>query len=329
MNTHITRRRGVLLITLCAAALAASACLPPPSVQRAGHITAPAWPETSDPFVLRVGSTYYMYGSNNHLRAPVTVTNDITTPRNLRDKNRITYEAMPTKPAWAANDKQLWAPTVAKFGNRWVMFFSTDRRNPPQPHNAQCIGRAFANTPTGPFTPEALPFHCGLRGGGALDPETFTGPDGSRWLYAAFGDTESPIHAMRLDANANLASTPVAVLRRQHPWEHHFLENPSMRYDRASGEYHLLYSAGRWNTAGYTTGVARCVTPTGPCTSNPSGPMIASASGRSGPGGASFFTDTNGNVKVIFATHRAGHESASHRAASIMDYTSNPHFTVK
>ncbi len=52
--------------------------------------------------MVRVDSQYYVYGSNNNLRAPVTETLDITRYYTLQDKNRITHEGMPNPAPWAA-----------------------------------------------------------------------------------------------------------------------------------------------------------------------------------------------------------------------------------
>lgn len=295
----------------------ATGCLGP--VTKLSRIEAVRFPETSDPSVVRVGSTYYVYGSNNHLRAPVFVTTDIDRAYTLSQKNARTHEGMPTKPAWAASSTQLWAPTVGRFGSRWVMYFSADRRNPPQPHNPQCIGRAWASSPAGPFVPEAGPWHCGIGGvGGALDPELFTDATGRRYLLVAFGDTESPLHTIPLDSRGGAAGPPSVLLGRQHPWEYHFIEQPAMVWDPVRRNYVLTYSAGRWYEAGYSIGIARCATPTGPCFSDPSGPWVRSSNGRSGPGAMSFFHDTDGATRAIFASFRAGSETTNGgRSASV------------
>jgi hypothetical protein len=98
-----------------------------------------------------------------------------------------------------------------------------------------------------------------------------------------------------------------------------------MHFDAARGDYLLTYSAGVWFQAGYSTGVARCTTPAGPCTSDPTAPWLASSAGRSGPGGLSFFDDTTGATRVIFATFPAGAETTvGGRSASVMRFTTTP-----
>jgi hypothetical protein len=200
------------------------------------------------------------------------------------------------------------------------MFFSGDRINPPQPQNPQCIGRAWADSPAGPFVPEPAPFDCGIDGvGGALDPELVTGASGELVLVAAYGDTESPIRSRPLDGNANPAGPLAVLLGRQHPWEYHFIEQPSMTWDPVRQSYLLAYSAGRWWEAAYSTGIARCVTLAGPCYSDPSGPWVASSNGRTGPGGLSFFRDRDGAQRAIFSTFAAGRETTvGGRSSTVM-----------
>ena len=324
------RRRAARLLGVAALALVAAGCLGP--TNRLTVIDAVRLPETSDPSVVRVGDTYYVYGSNNHLRAPVFVTKDLSRPYSLSQKNASTYEAMPAKPPWAASNVQLWAPTVGQFAGRWVMFFAADRINPPQPHNAQCIGRAWANSPTGPFVAEASPFTCGLGGvGGALDPQLYSDPWGRHWLLAAFGNTESPIHVIQLDAAANAAGPPRAILGRRHAWEYHFIEQPAMVWDPAANNYILTYSAGKWWESSYSTGIARCLDVIGPCFSDPAGAWIASSNGRTAPGGLSFFQDADGAQRAIFSTFPAGGETTNgNRSASIyyMKFGPAPALTV-
>lgn len=321
-------RRRLRFASLVGALLAVTslltACLGP--VTKLKAIEAVRFPETSDPFVAVDNGKYFMYGSNNHLRAPISTLTSLESAMTLSQKNAVTFEGMPTKPLWTANATQFWAPTVAKFGSRWAMFFSADRVNPPQSWNAQCIGRAWATTPSGPFVPETKAAFCGINGiGGALDPEIFTDKQGRRFLIMALGDTESPIHSIPLDANANLVGKTTAILKRQHPWEYHFIEQPSMIWDPKRDDYVLTYSAGKWWEAAYSIGIARCATPVGPCESDPSGPWVKSSNGRTGPGALSFFRDLQGAPRAIFASFAAGQEgTVGGRSASVYHVKFDP-----
>lgn len=310
----------MIAVSLGAVIAAATGCQIPLGPVQPVAVDAVRLPETSDPFVVAADGSYYVYGSDNHLRAPVTRLGDLSRAYSLSEKNSLTTEAMPNKPAWAARSHQLWAPTVGRFGAQWIMYFSADRVNPPDPANPQCVGRAIANSPLGPFIPDPVPMTCGIGDHGALDPNVFTDQDGRTWLYVAFGNTETPIYAFRLRFDGWIDGWPTAVLGRQHAWEYHFIENPSMIYDRVRKNYLLSYSAGRWYEGGYSTGIARCATPTGPCTSNPSGPWIQSSNWRSGPGGLSFFTDLDGAQRAIYSSFVAGQETTSGGRSASIEY---------
>lgn len=276
----------------------------------------PSWPNLSDPAVLPVGSTYHVYGSNllvqgSPVRIPVRTVTDLTRTYPLTGTgswDSATAEALPTRPAWTnPTSTDFWAPTVGRFGSTYVMFFAA-RRPGISGGNDQCIGRAVASTPTGPFTPDGTPFTCGVvtstspNGGGALDPEVFTAPDGSRYLLAAFSDTSQPIRVVPLDAAGQAAGAITVLAGIDFAWEYPFIENPSMVATPA-GDLLLAYSAGDWRTGSYTTATARCAGPFGPCTKAPSrSPWLVSGNDRSGTGGLTFFTRTDGATMAAYAS---------------------------
>jgi Glycosyl hydrolases family 43 len=323
-RTAHPRRRVLAGGLLLALAMAAAACQPPPSLGVVARQTpaAPQWPLLGDPAVLYANGHYYVFSSNTSSnRLPVHVVDSLTQTYSIQGWDSIVQEAMPQPPAWAA-DNVLWAPTVAHIGSTYVLFFAANRVNPPDPNNRQCIGRATASSPTGPYTAEPFPFSCGLGGtGGALDPSLFQAPDGKWFLDAAFGSTESPIYVVGLDDSANAARNPFGMvdfwpyplLGKHFPWEGRFIENPSMTYDASTNTYLLAYSAGDWWTASYSTGLARCSAPLGMCVSNAAGPWLASGNGRTGVGGLSFFAGADGSTNAAYASFAAGQEGPSQR----------------
>ncbi len=276
----------------------------------------PVWPNVSDPAVLRVGAVYYVYGSNLlvqgvPVRIPVRAITDPTAKYPLTGANSwdaATGEALVARPAWAdPGSSDFWAPTVARFGGSYVMFFAARRSGVPAP-NDQCIARAVSSAPAGPFVPDPGAFTCGVTtstspaGGGALDPEVFTAPDGSKYLLAAFSDTDEPIRVVPLDAEGRGAGPPVVLTGLEFGWESPFIENPSMVVT-PSGDYLLAYSAGDWRTAAYSTGTARCSSPLGPCAKAPArSPWLVSGRDRSGVGGLTFFSKPDGTVMAAYAS---------------------------
>jgi hypothetical protein len=257
---------------------------------------------TADPTVFTEGGVHYIYATTNYRHVPVRAVQNIDTPE--RGMEIAATEAMPGVPAWAAHP-EIWAPTVGKIGGRYVMFFTAHRQGAPDPSNDQCIGRAWADSPLGPFAPDPTPFSCGADGiHGALDPSLYFPPDGRVFLLSAQGGSQTNIFSMQLDGAANPASGWSALVTRGQPWEEWFLENPSMVFD--GNEYILAYSAGRWDTDRYVTGIARCRTPQGPCTTRSDGPWLSSLPPVIGPGGLEFFFGADGICRVIFHAYPQG-----------------------
>lgn len=276
--------------------------------------------DAPDPFVLVEDSRYFLFTTSaGFLNVPVASFSALQ----ITDRNDgsagldfvptppwptvLRTEAMPSYPGWAA-PTGIWAPTVARFGERFVMFFAAKRPNPPDPANAECIGRAFSTLPQGPYAPEPAPFTCGVgEVHGALDPEVFRDTSGRPYLLAAFGGTTTMLWSLPLSAEGGRSGPARPLLRIQQPWETWFLENPSMV---ANGkEYVLAYSAGDWKLPTYSTGVAHCRSPVGPCVSSRKGPWVSSASGVSGPGGLSFFRDVTGQLLAVHHGYVRGREA--------------------
>ncbi|HEY4376878.1 MAG TPA: family 43 glycosylhydrolase, partial [Acidimicrobiales bacterium] len=206
-------------------------------------------------------------------------------------------------------------------------------------NNDQCIGRAWASTPMGPYAPEATPLYCGLPpegaiagqpasnrfGRGALDPDVFRAYDGHYYLVMALSRTKGNIGSIRLAADGGgvgLNATPSILATQSLNWHDGsddsgfdaskaFLENPTMIYEPHTKTYLLFYSAGQWYTSRYNTGFARCAHATGPCTLDTRGPFLKSGNGRDGVGGLTVFTAVDGNLMAAYASWQVGHENTS------------------
>jgi hypothetical protein len=278
----------------------------PGQVVRPTTLGEPNVPHTADPSVLVDGGITYVYSTRTNLRLPVRALANPDQTYTEPQIDSIARETMPYHVPWSSDD-QVWAPSVAHIGGRYVAFFAASRIGAPDPANPQCIGRAWANSPMGPFVPEGFPVHCGNGGHGALDPEVTRATDGRLFLLAAFGGSNTDIWSIPLDGNGNLAGAPVALLTRNQPWEDWFQENPSMIWDGRN--YVLSYSVGHWTSGTYMTGIARCTSPTGPCSSSPVGPWLSSIGDRTGPGGLTFFVGADGAPRVAYHTYAAGMEA--------------------
>lgn len=256
-------------------------------------------PNTADPSVFVENGVSYVFSTSTYQHVPVATMSDIDAPLAMYR----TTEAMPGTPPWARS-AEIWAPSVAKIGGRYVMFFAAHRSGVPDAKSDQCVGRALATSPGGPYSPDPVPVTCGNNGGGALDPSVFIGPDGSATLLVAMGGSNVNIWSIPLDGAADPSGPAAAILKREQPWQDWFIENPAMFFDGST--YLLAYSAGHWETGDYLTGIARCASPAGPCTDRPSGPWLSSTNGRAGPGGLEFFVGADGAPRVAFHSYAAG-----------------------
>lgn len=104
-------------------------------------------------------------------------------------------DAMPTRPSWASETQNFWAPHVEEVGGRYVMYLSAE----PNARKGLAIGVAVADSPRGPFVATDAPM---VTGGGFehIDPQPFTDPkSGKRYLY--WGSGFQPIRVRELAAD--------------------------------------------------------------------------------------------------------------------------------
>ena len=211
------------------------------------------------------------------------------------------WDAMPQVPSWATW-WSTWAPSVAvNAAGGFVEFYATLDKE----LGTHCIGHAVSASPTGPFVDTSTgPIVCQQSLGGSIDPSVFTDASGQHYLlWKSDGNSiglASQIWSAPIDPNLDaLTGNPVAVLTNDQAWQEGVVENPDMV--EVNGTYHLFYSGGAYSTASYATGVANCITPLGPCTDGSANPVLTSAPGMAGPGGAATFVTPSGQLMMAFA----------------------------
>ncbi len=239
-----------------------------------------------DPFLLRVGPTFYGYATNaSGANVPLIRSPDMHTWTRLVD-------ALPQLPAWSAPGR-VWAPAVLARPGGYVLYYTTRDRASGQ----QCISQAFSSTPEGPFQdPSTGPLVCQVERGGSIDPGTFVDQDGSAWLSwksnGVAGET-SLLWSQPLSSDGrSLQGTPTVLLTQDQVWELPLVEGPAMIRD--GDRYYLFYVAGPWQTADYAIGYATCSTPAGPCVKEQDARVLVSKGMLAGPGGPAFVDDAQG-----------------------------------
>jgi beta-xylosidase len=225
---------------------------------------------------------------------------------------------------WADLFANTWAPSVIQRGNTFVMYYTAHSRALGRP----CIGRATSSSPEGPFyDTNNGPLICQSQG--SLDPSPYVAADGSLWLtYSNVGATiPTSIWSVRLSSDGlSLAGTPANLLTTAPGWEsnsyHPLIEAPTMISSPSGIE--LFYSANPYDTSTYAVGVARCDTPSGPCTRIYTTPVLATRSTMAGPGGQTPFQDGSGNWQVAFhswTSPNVGYPSGGKRTLRFLPMT--------
>ena len=156
-----------------------------------------------DPFVLRVGETYYAYSTNGG-GGDI----QIATSPDLQQWS-LAGNALAGLPRWGAPHRS-WAPSVlprtGPQGTYYVLYYTVGAPNRPS-----CISRAVAGAPTGPFVddssgPLACPSH-----GDAIDPSPFV--DGDR-AFLTWRGADARIWSQSLaDDGLSLVGGPHALDR--------------------------------------------------------------------------------------------------------------------
>lgn len=267
-----------------------------------------------DPAILRVGGTYWAYGTGTGaVHVPVLRSTDLRTwysplPGSTEPGPPRVVDALPRPAAWgvpwgAPDQMQVWAPAGFRVGDRYLIFYSLRVRAQPRRF---CVTVATSSSPAGPFVDNSSrPLICDRDPAGSIDPSVYVDPrTGRAWLlWKSEGDrrgvpTRIWTRLLRRDGTAFArGSRRTELLRTSKRWEGPLIEGPSMI--RYRGSLYLFYSANVWRSYRYATGVARCAGPAGPCAKG-AGPLLTSRGARLGPGGADAFIGPRGRLYLAY-----------------------------
>lgn len=306
-DVHRSAARRALVLVLALVALMLPTGHSQTSTARAGGpVYAGDFP---DPAVLRVGRTFYAYGTNGPGRhLPLLVSTDLTTWRTGEDGRP--GEALPRPAAWGVDldgsrpSQEVWAPGVFAYRHRYIAFYALRLRALPR---RTCISVATSSSPEGPFVDRSTkPVFCDDDPLGSIDPQPYVDPASGRAYLTWKSEGRAGVAPTRLWARPlDAAGTRLApgtsrrlLLTTALPWEGSIIENPSMV--AYGGRWWLLYSGNDWASAHYAVGYARCAGPAGPCRRGGSRPLLQSTATRLGPGGASAFVDASGRLRLAY-----------------------------
>jgi beta-xylosidase len=246
-----------------------------------------------DPFLLEVDGTWYAYGTNG----------DGGNVQTLTSPDLITWtksaDALPALGSWAFPGKT-WAPEVLALDGRYVLYYTANAAEA----GVQCIGRAVAASPAGPFEDTTgKPLVCQRTQGGSIDASPFREEDGSLYLlWKNDGNSvgeDTWIHAQRLSRDGlELTGHASRLVKQDAGWEADVVEAPTLWLE--AGRYYLFFSGNGFYGDLYAVGYATCEDPLGPCTDAPENPILRSACDASGPGHQTIVRDDDGETWLLY-----------------------------
>lgn len=237
--------------------------------------TNPVYPyDFADPFVLRVGKSYWAYGTapaddrGNHF--PILRSDDLINWKYVR------HALAPLRNPAGVN---YWAPEAARKDGKFYLYYSATTSQSDEHHRLRV---AISDRPEGPFVDcgrELMPEH-----GFTIDASPFTDPrDGKSYLFFATDYTADEPHGTGLavvklaDDMLHVDGSPRVVVRATCDWQiyerdrhykgrtwdkWHCVEGPFVVFHR--DKYFCLYSGGAWHSSNYGVGFAVAEHPLGP-----------------------------------------------------------------
>jgi arabinan endo-1,5-alpha-L-arabinosidase len=224
----------------------------------------------ADPSIIKAKDGYwYAYGTSDPLREGEKTPHTIPI---ARSKDLVTWKRVgdvfssPDELSWAADGAGIWAPDIRYLDGTYYMYYVVTQTTVTDEPNDNAIGVATAPTPKGPWTDSGKPVVGPRRGDSGnpgdfkwtFDPNEFTAPDGTRYLY--YGSYYGGIWVTKLtDDGTQTRGEPTMVA----------IDN---RYEGAyvvkHGRYYYLFGSSANCCAGPTTGysvyVGRSKSPMGP-----------------------------------------------------------------
>ena len=246
-----------------------------------------------DPFVLKVGSTYYAYVTNGG-------GNDVPT---YKSSDLVHWSfvgnALAGQPKWGRAGLT-WAPEVMQFApNKFVLYYTTrDTLS-----DRQCIGAAVSTSPTGPFTDSSeRPIVCQADIGGSIDASPFQDKDGQRYLLwkndGNCCNMQTAIFIQKLSADGQkLTGEPSKLIVNDQLWEGAVVEAPTLHHQ--DGYYYLLYSGATYDNEFYAVGYAVAKSLLGPY-KKADDPFLVTEGKVVGPGHQSLVKDGAGKTWLVY-----------------------------
>ncbi len=296
-------------LTLLFAAASLSACAAPLATAPATYANPVLDADFPDPTVIRASDGFYYAYATQTERDGKRINMQAARSRDLV---RWEYmgEVLPTKPAWASQTWEFFAPHVLADGQRYILYYSA-KPDAALKDDKQglCLAIATASSPAGPFVDMGRPLKCG-EGFVNIDPMVFDDPATGKRLYY-WGSGFEPIRVQELGSD-NISFAPGSApkdLVWPNPKKDAFpvlVEGPWVI--RRGDFYYMFYSGDNCcgPRANYAVLVARSRSATGPfetleqANGTPHSIILGKAGHWFAPGHNSIVSDASGQDWIVY-----------------------------
>ena len=248
----------------------------------------------ADPFLLKDGGWYYIYGTHAADGIVVYRSKDLKSWSN-RCGNAKNALALHKDDVWG--DKMFWAPEVYKVGDSYLMTYSCEEH----------ICYAESSSPMGPFVQRVhqpyLPQEKGI------DSSIFIDDDGRAYMFWVRFTNGNAIWVAEMSddlRHVKLETARHLLDAAEGTWEYQMgrvVEGPTVM--KLGHKYYLTYSANDYRSQDYGVGLAVADNPMGPYKRYEGNPILYRHMGRYGTGHHALFRGRHRDYIIYHAHHSA------------------------
>lgn len=257
-------------------------------------------PNMADPFILRSGGKYYLYGTDDgsaSLGFKVYGSTDLinwSKPIGVHEGGRALERAN----SWGK--KGFWGAEVYERNGKFYMYFTVEEH----------LAIATSSSPLGPFIQnEKKP----LRPQKEIDPHLFVDDNGKAYMYYVGFDNKSNdifVEEMNDDWLTPKEDTKTRCIWFTQPWENadpKFAKWPVTEGSavlKHKGVYYLFYTGNHFLSPKYAVGYATATSPFGPWTKYEGNPILNETENLRGTGHCSFVKAPNNEIIMVYHSHK-------------------------